>query len=246
MIKEEASPALHPLGMDGFLARFDSRFSLEANRAAQAFAVAARDIEGVEEAIPALASVQLRFDSTGETAPARRATIEAALQDLMAGRDWLALPESPADRRWTLPVSFDGADAPGLTEAAAKTGLTETQAVTSILEAAPRVLAIGFAPGQPYVGLLPEAWDFPRQTSLSDVPAGALVAAIRQLVLFANASPTGWLQIGRCAFRPFQPGAEDPMPLRQGDQIRLARVSAHELAGLEADPMGGARLEVLT
>ncbi|SNY48640.1 Allophanate hydrolase subunit 1 [Pseudooceanicola antarcticus] len=246
MSKKEAAPALYPLGMDGFLARFASRFSLEANRAAQAFATEAREIEGVEEAVPALASVQLRFDSTGETAPARRAKLEAALTDLLASRDWLSLPERAPARRWTLPVSFDGSDAPGLAEAAAETGLTEAEAVRSILEAAPRVLAIGFAPGQPYIGLLPEPWNFPRRTSLRDVPPGALVAAIRQLVLFANASPTGWLQIGRCAFRPFQPGAPDPMPLRQGDEIRLSRVSADELSALEAQPMGGARLEVLS
>ncbi|WP_010138765.1 5-oxoprolinase subunit B family protein [Oceanicola sp. S124] len=249
MTKEEAAsaphPGLHPLGMDGFLARFGTEFSLEANRAAQAFAREASALEGVEEVLPALASTLVRFDSTGDAAAGRRGALQDRLTDLLQSRDWLALPAEAAARRWTLPVSFDGEDAPGLAEAAAEAGLSEADAVAQILDAAPRVLAIGFAPGQPYIGLLPEAWDFPRRTELRDVPAGALVAAIRQLVLFANASPTGWLQIGRTAFAPFQPGAEQPMPLRQGDEIRLARISRQERQSLSGTPMGGARLEVL-
>ncbi|MBR9765064.1 MAG: allophanate hydrolase subunit 1 [Rhodobacteraceae bacterium] len=245
MTKKEAAPALYPLGMDGFLARFASDFSLEANRAAQAFAAEALTLEGAEEVVPALASTLVRFDPLGDGAAARRAALEAGLSDLLDSRDWLALPAEAAARRWTLPVSFEGEDAPGLAEAAAEAGLSEEDAVTQILEAAPRVLAIGFAPGQPYIGLLPDTWDLPRRKELRDVPPGALVAAIRQLVLFANASPTGWLQIGRTAFSPFQPGADQPMPLRQGDEIRLARISRQERLALQGDPMGGARLEVL-
>ena len=36
----------------------------------------------------------------------------------------------------------------------------------------------------------------------AEVPAGALVTAVRQLVLFANPSPTGWRQIGMSALNP--------------------------------------------
>ncbi|MBT9382642.1 allophanate hydrolase subunit 1 [Pseudooceanicola sp. CBS1P-1] len=234
-------PRLLPLGLDGFLMRFSEGFGEAANRAAQAAGELARSLPGVTEVVPALASTLVRFD------PARtpRAPLEAALRDLLASRDWLDLPPAAPTRRWHVPVSFDAADAPSLAQVAALTERTETALVQDILDSATRVLAIGFAPGQPYLGLLPEVWDFPRQTSLMQVPQGALVAAIRQLVLFANASPTGWLQIGRTAFRPFQPEAETPMPLATGDEIRFARASAAELAACETTPMGGARLEIL-
>ena len=79
---------------------------------------------------------------------------------------------------------------------------------------------IGFAPGQPYLGELPEAWDIPRQTALTDrVPIGALTVAIRQLVLFSVSTPTGWRHIGQTAFRPFRPDAETPFVLRPGDEV---------------------------
>lgn len=235
-------PALFPLGMDAFLVRFADRFDEAANRAAQAFAAAACDLPGTVEVLPALASTMVRFDVTRTD----RASGTKALQSLLDSRDWLALPPLAPTRCWHLPLSFDGEDAPGLAEAAAKAGLSQHSAVAQILAATPRVLAIGFAPGQPYIGLLPEPWNFPRQSSLTNVPAGALVAAIRQLVLFANPSPTGWIQIARTSFRPFDARADDPTPLRAGDQIRFARVPGSDLARLCDEPLGGARLEVLS
>ncbi|QPM90418.1 5-oxoprolinase subunit B family protein [Pseudooceanicola algae] len=236
-------PELCPFGMDGFLVRFALGFSEQANRAARDFGAEAARLPGVCEVVPALASVQIRLD----LAQVDRAQGAAALRGLIRERDWLDRAEVRAQRCWHLPISFDGDDAPGLAQAAAKTGLGEAAAVAQILDARPRILAIGFAPGQPYLGLLPRPWDFPRRDSLADVPAGALTVAIRQLVLFANPSPTGWLQIARTAFRPFQPEADDPMPLRPGDMIRFHRISAAERLTLaESGDMGGARLEYLT
>ena len=73
------------------------------------------------------------------------------------------------------------------------------------------VLALGFAPGQPYLGELPGHWALPRRQTLNpQVPQGALVTAVRQFVLFANPSPTGWRQVGRTGFACFRPGAADP------------------------------------
>lgn len=239
----DALPALLPLGIDGLLLRFGQEFSAAANRAALAFAeAAAADLPGLVEVVPAPASVLLRFDPLTADVPA----LTAAARALLASRDWLALPEAPAARRWQIPVSFAPEDAPDLAEVARESGLSPAQVVAAILEARPRILAIGFAPGQPYLGLLPPAFDLPRRSTLREVPAGALTVAIRQMVLFANTSPTGWMQLGRAAFRPFLPEAADPMPLRAGDEIRFTALPEGELAALQADPLGGARLEVLS
>ncbi|MCA1335048.1 5-oxoprolinase subunit B family protein [Pseudooceanicola marinus] len=237
-----ALPALLPLGLDGVLVRFGTTFTEEANRAARAFAAEAAALDGVTEVVPAPASVLLRLDPLDQPAD----QVQGAARALLDSRDWLSLPPAPAARCWHLPVSFATAHAPDLPEVARITGLPEAEVVTRILAERPRVLAIGFAPGQPYLGQLPPVFDLPRRAQLQDVPAGALTLAIRQMVLFSNASPTGWMQIGRAAFRPFQPDATDPMPLCTGDEIRFHAVSDSELEALGADPMGGARLEVLS
>jgi inhibitor of KinA len=105
-----------------------------------------------------------------------------------------------------------------------------------------RVQAIGFAPSQPYLGELPPNWNFPRQATLNpQVPKGALVAAIRQIVLFSVPSPTGWLHIGQTGLSLFDPARDPAFMLRAGDEIALRPVSEAEFeTSCAAAPYGGA------
>ena len=96
------------------------------------------------------------------------------------------------------------------------------------------VIVHGFAPGQPYLGQLGPAWDLPRLAELTDVPAGTIAVAIRQMVLFTNGSPTGWMSVGQTAFRCFRPEADRVFPLAPGDEISFRAVSEAELASIRA------------
>ena len=239
------NPSIEPLGLDGLLVRFSLRVTDQASAAVQAFAGAldAAPIAGVVDVVPALASVLVRFDQDRTT----RAAVAGALADITAARDWSQVIQPTPRRIWRIPVALGGTHGPELAEAAALAGLREDEAIAQITAADLRVLAIGFAPGQPYLGLLPATWDMPRKSSLtSRVPAGALVVAVRQVVLFANPSPTGWRQIGYTPFRPFDQNRADPAPLRAGDGLRLVAVSAVEIDALDraGDRLGGARCEV--
>lgn len=236
-------PELLPLGPDGIVLRLGLRASEVVTARVQALAARLRAAppDGVTEVATALASVLIRFD------PARvaRADLIRTLEPFL---DLPARPDPPRLlRRWTIPAAFGAEAGPQLADLAARTGLSERAAVDALCAADLAVLAIGFAPGQPYLGLLPEAWDIPRQTDLTpQVPAGALVVAVRQIVLFANASMTGWRQAGLCAFRPFDPNRAEPFALRGGDRVRFVPVAASDLSGLAGgDGLGGARLERL-
>lgn len=233
-----------PLGQDGVLVRFARKPDLSALSAAQRFRVviAGQQHSEITEVAPSLASVLLRFDP--EATP--RARIEAIARKALAevGPD----ADLPAPtRRWHLPVAFGDDTGPQLAEAAALAGLTQEAAVRQMVEADLRVLAIGFAPGQPYIGLLQDNWNLPRLSQLTPkVPAGALVIAVRQLVLFCNDSTTGWRQIGQTGFRPFWPQSSTPFRLEVGDAIRIEPVSQTELAALppeRTEGLGGARLD---
>jgi allophanate hydrolase subunit 1 len=128
-------------------------------------------------------------------------------------------------------------------------GLSEAEAVAALSTARVRVLALGFAPGMPYLGILPPEWDLPRQSGLTPkVPEGALVLALRQFVLFGTEAPTGWRQVGRTAFGCFRPGRARPVALSPGDVVVFPPVSPAELAALrDADRTehGGATCEAL-
>ena len=113
-----------------------------------------------------------------------------------------------------------------------------------------RVLTIGFAPGQPYLGELSETWNIPRQQGLSkSIPAGALVIAIRQLIVFTNATQTGWRHIGQTAFKTFRPQSDQPFTLSPGDELTFPAISQAEFDEIETKDtsgLGGATHEALT
>lgn len=238
--------AVLPSGPDGILVRFGLKPTPEGMAAAQSLAadLNSRAPAGVTEIAPALISVLLRFDPLATDRGGLSDDLHARAKAIAAARQTVPDPL----RRWTIPAAFGGENGPQLGETAGLLGLSEQAAIDQLCQADLRVLAIGFAPGQPYIGLLPEAWDIPRMSALNPaVPAGAVVIAVRQIVMFGAGSATGWRQIARAAFRSFRPEREPPMPLRAGDAIRYAPVSASEIEALEAHPdgLGGARLEVL-
>ena len=232
-------PRIRPAGVDGFLISFGDLLSEPANRAALAFrdAVERETMAGVEETSTSLVSVYLRINpvSVGHQAIAR------GLSRLLESVDWYAA-ELPANRKlWRIPTVFGTELAPQLDEAAAMAGMSPQEALAMLSTTRVRVQTIGFAPGMPYLGLLPEVWDIPRQSGLTPkVPVGALTVAIRQFVLFGVESPTGWRHVGQTAFRSFQPEAETPFPLRPGDEVVFEAVSREAFEAMKTDPMGGA------
>jgi KipI family sensor histidine kinase inhibitor len=240
-------PQIAHVGLNGLLVRFADHLTEPANRAALAFraALARETWPEVEEVSTSLTSTYITFDPLHLP----HAALIARLQSLLRSTDWYAAPPPDGRRLWRIPTLFGPPHAPQLGEAASLAGLTEAQAIHALSTTRTRVLALGFAPGQPYLGQLPPEWDIPRQTTLTpQVPAGALVVAVRQLVLFANPSPTGWRHIGQTAFRCFLPDAPDPFALRAGDEVEFCPVTLSEYANIQSDTCsnGGATMVPLS
>lgn len=241
-------PRIRSVGLNGVLVTFGDTTTDAANRAAIAFrtAVDALDWPEIDESSSTLVSAFFRVDLAQHSF----AMLSERLQDILASQDWsdVALPGGRV--LWTIPAVFGTDRAPQLAEAAEAAGMTASQAEAELTSARLRVLTIGFAPGQPYLGTLGAAWDIPRQVGLSpNVPAGALVAAVRQLCLFTKDTPTGWRHVGQTAFQCFRLQGDTPFPLSPGDEMQFTPITATELARIEAhntDGSGGALREVLT
>lgn len=240
-------PRLAPIGMTGMLVTFSGILTESANRAALAFraALVRESWPGVEETSATLTSVFVRFDPLHLS----HAALGARLRDLLASADWLAAPLPGGRRRWRIPTVYGGEAGPQLAEAAGHTGMAPQDAAADLSAARVQVLTIGHGPGQPYLGVLPPAWNLPRQSALTArVPEGALVVAIRQLVLFSAPGPTGWRHVGQTAFRCFSPDADDPFALRPGDEATFHAVTPETMAAIRRDPAagnGGATCEAL-
>jgi KipI family sensor histidine kinase inhibitor len=238
-------PVISGLGVDGLLVSFADRLSEPANRAALALrhAIEREGWDGVEETATSLVSTYLRFDP----ASVAHASLRMRLEELLSDRDWTQADLPTGRRLWRIPTLYGTELAPQLDEAAALAGLKVVEAVRQLSETRVRVQTIGFAPGQPYLGELPEAWNIPRQTELTKaVPAGALTVAIRQIVLFSVTAPTGWRHVGQTAFRLFRPETPEPFVLRPGDEVVFDSVERAAFENLRtAGPAGGATSEVI-
>jgi inhibitor of KinA len=239
-----ASPRISTVGLSGFAVTFAGDMSHAANCAAIAFraAVEAAQWPEVRETSSTLVSCFIAAD----LAQIDLDSLRARLDTLLTSRDWLEAALPPGRKLWTIPCCFDADAAPQMAQAAEAAGLTEADARAELMAARTRVITLGYAPGQPYLGTLAPHWNIPRQSELTPrVPAGALVVAIRQLVIFTSAMPTGWRHIGTMAFRMFDPNRDIPVALTPGDEIRFAAIAEAELDDLHADSMGGAAWEAL-
>lgn len=243
----QAFPRIVDVGFSGILISFSDVLTEAANLAALSFRarVEAAKLLGVSETTTSLTSAYVLYDPLEICA----AELRLRLEEILQSEDWAQASMPMGRRLWRVPASFDGDHAPQLDEVASLTERTPDDAIAELCAEPLRVLTLGFAPGQPYLGTLPPNWDIPRQTGLTkQVPIGAITVAIRQVVLFATTAPTGWRQVGQCGFHGFQRGSDDPIALRPGDEMEFYPVTGAELERLiTEDPTGngGATCEAL-
>ncbi|MDG1935588.1 MAG: allophanate hydrolase subunit 1 [Paracoccaceae bacterium] len=231
-------PAIKPVGINGMLVQFSDKLQEPSNRAALSFCASIRQKNWpcVEEISATLASAYLRFDI-------QKASHEELIQDLQAllnTQNWYEAPLPQGRRHLEIPCVFGGEHGPQLEEAATVAKLSTQDAIKELTTVRTRVLAVGFAPGQPYLGELDEHWNIPRLTALTrQVPKGALIVAIKQLIIFTAPSPTGWRHIGQCAFDCFRPDQENPFAFRPGDEVSLRDISSKDLSCIKATDRTG-------
>jgi inhibitor of KinA len=218
----------------GILVEFGSIYDPAINNAVLGFDAAFSEKlpAGVIETVPSFRSLLVRFD------PLELAfeSLESQLQDLLAERDWYSAEPPKNRRQWVLPVCYGGARGPDLAEVADLMKLREDQVVDSHVNAVLNVAMLGFSPGLAYLGQLPEIWDFPRRTTINPkVPAGGVLAAVRQIVLPATDIPTGWRQIGQTPFRSFDASSSTPFLLSPGDEVRFESVNQAQFSAFDMD-----------
>jgi KipI family sensor histidine kinase inhibitor len=174
-----------------------------------------QSVRGVTNVHPAYASILIDFDPR----TIRHSGLERAAAQLFAQAARAPLPEP---RTVEIPVAYGGENGPDLDAVAALTGHTPEEVVAIHSGAEYLVYFLGFSPGFPYLGGLPESIAAPRlETPRRRVPAGSVAIGGRQTGVYPMASPGGWRIIGRTALRLFDPAADPPVLLRMGDHVRF-------------------------
>ena len=128
----------------------------------------------------------------------------------------------PESRYIEIPVVYGTAAGPDLGEVARHAGLTEKQVVELHSSIDYVVWFLGFQPGFPYLGGLPEQLATPRRDEPRlQVPAGSVGIGGAQTGIYPIAAPGGWQLIGHTPLPLFDPHRDEPVLLRPGDTVRF-------------------------
>lgn len=194
-------------------------------------------IAGIVETVPTYRSLLVLFDPL-------RATAADVAKSCLALAQGLETATKTEGRRWLVPVAFGGAEGEDLPFVAEKTGLREAEIVRLHCATDYRVYMLGFAPGFPYMGTLPEKLRLPRRENPRlAVPAGSVIQGGQQSAIMPMIMPSGWHILGRTPVRLMDRRRAEPFLLAPGDIVRFDRVDATELPALEARARAGEPIE---
>ncbi|HSC57131.1 MAG TPA: 5-oxoprolinase subunit PxpB, partial [Nitrospira sp.] len=99
-----------------------------------------------------------------------------------------------------------------------------------------RVYMLGFSPGFPYLGLVPEPLAMPRlPTPRITVPAGSVGIAGTQTGIYPISTPGGWRLIGRTPIALYRPHSATPFLLNPGDLVRFEPIEQQEFDRLRRE-----------
>ena len=199
--------------------------SVEVNTRVRAleFLVQHKAVPGIVETVPSFRSLLVYYDPAVVTYEALCAT----LAELAAQAEHASLPPS---RLVELPCCYEDAEL-GIDLAAAAERLDLPPEELARLHAGARYLVyfIGFTPGLPYLGGLPERIMLPRlETPRTKVAAGSVGIGGIQVCIYSVESPGGYWILGRTPVPLYDPEAVDPILLRPGDLVRFRPIDRGE------------------
>jgi KipI family sensor histidine kinase inhibitor len=223
------APRLFPFGDAALLVEFADEIGEAANNrvnildAALSGSSVSAPRAGIIETVPAYASLLIEYDplvlSYAELAQhVLERLAEAGEHGWQAGR-------AQAGAVKEVPVFYGGDDGPDLAELAARQGLAPEEVVRIHSGQLYTVYMLGFSPGFPYLGVVPESIAAPRlSTPRTSVPAGSIGIAGRQTGIYPQATPGGWRLIGRTDLVLFDPQRDPPAYFAPGDRVRFVPV----------------------
>jgi KipI family sensor histidine kinase inhibitor len=218
------------MGDRGLLLEFGDEISREINEKVRrmALAVHAEAIEGIIETIPTYRSLLIIYNPV--ILPME--DLKERLKRMEKGLQQTPLPEPKLTR---IPVVYGGIYGPDLEEVAKYLHVSPEEVVQLHCSKPYLIYMIGFMPGYPYMGELPQALVTPRlKTPRLLVPKGSVAIAQRQTGIYSMESPGGWQILGRTPVELFHPEKDPPALLQMGDFVQFYQISEKEFKEWQA------------
>jgi inhibitor of KinA len=228
------APRFLPHGDAALVVSFGEAIDPAINARVMALAAALRmaALPGVVALLPSFRSLLVQYDPLAHS----HADMVAAVKEVLAQ----ARPVAQAVRQVVIPACYEAEFAPDLNEVAAAAGMSADAAAALHAGAAYQVFMLGFMPGFPYMGLLPEKLRLPRlATPRLRLPARSIAIATAMTAIYPLESPGGWRLIGAVPVDLFDIARDPPSLLRPGDRVRFRPVPRREFAALRAAFLAG-------
>ncbi len=215
---------LFNMGDRGLLLEFGDEIREEINEKVtrMALAIQSEAVPGIVETVPTYRSLLVLYDplilSVGD--------LKKKLESIEEGLRQSPFPEPRLSR---IPVVYGGKYGPDLESVAEYHRTKPDEIVRLHCSRTYLVYLIGFMPGFPYMGELPESLVTPRlKTPRLSVPAGSVAIAQKQTGIYPMDSPGGWQVLGRTPVKMFDPAKDPPAYLRMGDRVQFCPISEKE------------------
>ena len=212
------------MGDRGLLLEFGEEISSETNEKVRrmALAIQAEAIKGIIETVPTYRSLLIIYDPLILSID----DLKKRLEKLEDGLRQTPFPEPKLTR---IPVVYGDPYGPDLDFVAQYHRISHNEVIQLHCSKPYFIYMIGFMPGYPYMGELPDALITPRlKTPRLSVPAGSVAIAQKQTGIYPMESPGGWQIIGRTPIKIFDPKKEPPALLQMGDLVQFYPISEKE------------------
>ncbi|MEO1711919.1 MAG: 5-oxoprolinase subunit PxpB [Bacteroidota bacterium] len=189
-----------------------------------------QQVDGLLSVVPAYQSLAIRFDPTVW----KMEDLQEEVEKCLITPDKASMLDAP---KLKVPVCYEPEYALDAERLVSDKKQTWDSLVAAHQSTNYRVYMLGFLPGFPYLGILPEVWETPRLAKpRALVPAGSVAVAGRQTGIYPLASPGGWSIIGRCPVPLFQPKEQGSTFFQPGDEVQFFAVNSSEFKVLLRNP----------
>lgn len=219
------------VGDRGILVEYGDAISPEINTKVRVMAMAIAEMkpDGIIEVIPTYRSLLIVYDPLITNLK----ELEDVMQVMESRMDRM---EIPPPRTVEIPVLYGGDFGPDIDFVAQTHNMTVEDVIRIHSGTLYQIYMIGFTPGFPFLGGLPEELHTPRlESPRALVPAGSVGIANNQTGMYPVDSPGGWRLIGRTPLKLFDPSKENPFLYRAGDMIKYVPISEKEYHRIQSE-----------
>ena len=222
---------LLPLGDAALTVEFGNEIDPTLNGKVIAFAetVRAQTWEGVLDVVPTYRSVTIHVDPLC-------LDLNTLTDRLLQLPPTVSHHSTSSGTHRTIPVLYGGEWGPDLEDVAAFAKMSVAEVIRLHASVLYRVYMLGFSPGFPYLGPVPEPLTMPRlATPRTTVPAGSVGIAGKQTGIYPTSTPGGWRLIGRTPVALYRPNGSKPFLLNPGDVVRFEPIGPQEFDRLRRE-----------